>query len=118
MRDLLERAWALHRGADLDRVPHLVRPSLPILFFGDSRRYERSRLRVITVGLNPSRLEFPSDDPFRRFPAARALSAPLRDGSLELYRSALDDYFRVEPYDGWFKPSFEELLRGLGASFY
>jgi|SRR5581483_5934541 len=117
MRELCVRAWELHRRAESDALPHLVRPSLPILFFGDSRRYERSPLRVVTVGLNPSRLEFPSADPFQRFPAARRLD-DRGDDWVEVYRAALDDYFRVDPYRGWFSPSFEELLRGLGSSFY
>lgn len=118
MNRLLERAWSLHQRAEADGLPHLVRPSAPILFFGDSGRYERSPLRAITVGLNPSRLEFPTEDPFRRFPAARGLPPLTADGSLAAYRSALDDYFRVAPYRAWFSPSFEELLRGLGSSFY
>lgn len=95
----------------------MVRPSVPILYFGDSGAYGSSPLKAITAGLNPSKLEFPIDDPFRRFPALRPVVVHV-DGSLGAYRAALDDYFRVDPYDGWFKRSFEELLQGLGASFY
>ncbi len=36
----------------------VVKPSVPILFFGESNRYRQSKLRVITVGLNPSKSEF------------------------------------------------------------
>jgi hypothetical protein len=118
VRHLLEQAWALHRRAETDGLPHLVRPSVPILFFGDSRAYESSPLRVITVGLNPSKLEFPAGAPFSRFPAAQALDEQLENGSLESYRRSLDDYFRTDPYNGWFRPSFEPLLSGLGASYY
>ena len=118
MRHLLQQAWALHGRAESAELPHLVRPSAPILFFGDSRRYERSPLKAVTVGLNPSRAEFPPDDPFRRFPAAREIAPPLLDGSLDAYRGALDEYFRIDPYRAWFKPSFELLLRGLGSSFF
>jgi len=82
---------ALHQRAEAEAVPHIVRPSMPILFFGDSRRYECSTLKVITVGLNPSKLEFPNNDPFRRFPAARELPPMLLNGSLDAYRSALDE---------------------------
>jgi len=118
MRYLLEQAWAIYENAEREHLPHLVRPSLPILYFGDEGRYQRSVLRAITVGLNPSKREFPPDEPFQRFPAARHVTSALLDGSPEAYRKALDDYFRILPYEGWFKPSFEELLRGLGASFF
>jgi hypothetical protein len=118
MLNLLERAWALHRHAEADALPHLVRPSVPILFFGDSRLYERSPLKVITVGLNPSKQEFPRGDAFRRFPAVSQLTCSPGYSSLTAYRSALDDYFRIDPYRAWFQPSFEELLLGLGASFF
>lgn len=117
--DLAATAWRIHTAAEQAALPHLVRPSIPILFFGDSRRYFVSPLRVITVGLNPSKLEFPEPDPFVRFPAAR--EPPRRaglDGRLPAYIESLNDYFRVAPYRSWFNPSFEELLRGLGASYY
>jgi hypothetical protein len=118
VEELLEQALTLHAQAETAALPHLVRPSVPILFFGDSGRYERSLLKVITVGLNPSKLEFPTGNPFERFPAAGNLPAVTTNGALAAYRLALDDYFRVAPYNAWFKPSFEELLRGLGSSFY
>jgi hypothetical protein len=88
------------------------------LFFGDSERYERSQMKAITVGLNPSKLEFPTDHPFLRFPAAAELGPVAANGSLDRYRAALDDYFRTAPYNAWFKPSFEPLLHGLESSYY
>jgi hypothetical protein len=36
----------------------------PILWFGDSVAYSNSDVRVVTVGLNPSRVEFPEGDRF------------------------------------------------------
>jgi hypothetical protein len=30
----------------------------------------------------------------------------------------MNRYFREEPYSAWFRPSFEEFLLGMGASFY
>lgn len=74
---------------------------------------------MITVGLNPSRLEFPISDPFLRFPEARALSGETLSGADRgAYARAMNDYFRIAPYSAWFRPSFEEVLRGMGASFY
>lgn len=90
-----------------------VNPAVPILFFGDLDAYRASPLRVLTVGLNPSLHEFPSDRPFRRF--------PLVEGSLgrepSRYLDAMSSYFRTEPYSSWFS-AFEPLLNGAGASYY
>ena len=91
----------------------VVKPSVPIAFFGDSNAYQASRLRIVTVGLNPSLHEFPSNHPFTRFPQLQY--ADRRD--LLTYREALNDYFRIAPYSKWFKRSFESMLNGLGASF-
>jgi hypothetical protein len=111
--ELARDAWEQHDRAERGSVPHLVRPSIPILFFGDSERFASSPRRVITVGLNPSREEFPRRAPLLRFPAAEGAA-----GDPDRYLASLDAYFRTVPYTGWFNPSFEQLLRGLGASYY
>lgn len=90
-----------------------VTPAAPILFFGDLDAYRASPLRVVTVGLNPSRHEFPTGTPFRRFP----LAGSNRDRDPSRYLNAMSAYFRTEPYRGWFV-SFERLLNGMGASYY
>ena len=90
-----------------------VTPAVPILFFGDLHAYRASPLRVLTVGLNPSLHEFPVDDPFRRFPLARAGL----DREPRRYLDAMSGYFRTDPYRGWFS-AFEPVLNGLGASYY
>jgi hypothetical protein len=113
LRVLARDAWQEHRRAQLNHLSHLVLPSIPILFFGDSLQLAKSPLRVITVGLNPSREEFPRGAPFSRFPGS-----PEHDiDDLDAYLAGLDGYFRADPY-GWFDRSFEPLLRGLGASYY
>jgi hypothetical protein len=116
MTPLVDEAWNVYKLAESARLPALVRPSIPVLFFGDHERYFESPLRVVTVGLNPSDSEFPSTDPFLRFPAARRLTSESRDPTA--YLRALSDYFRVQPYDPWFKPAFEGMLGGMNASFY
>ena len=116
MEELANEAWAAYRRAEAAGVTALVRPSIPILFFGDYERYFLSPRRVITVGLNPSRIEFPDSDRFARFPAARYKDSQPPETARVL--RAIADYFREQPYDGWFKPAFEELLRGMGASYY
>ena len=94
-------------------LPSRVNPSVPILFFGDLDAYFYSKVRVLSVGLNPSLHEFPSDSPFRRFPLAEggAVSEP------DLYLDALSAYYRTDPYRSWFS-SFEPMLNGMGASYY
>ena len=105
------QAWrAFDRAADRGCG---VGPALPVLFFGDLAAYRDSRLRVLTVGLNPSLNEFPPDEPFRRFPLAGG------GGNREprRYLAAVSGYFRTDPYRSWFR-AYEPLLNGLGASYY
>ena len=68
--DAIQDAWQAFECAP---APPRVHPSIPILFFGDLKAYCESDLRVVTVGLNPSRWEFPKfpdTSPFCRFPLA------------------------------------------------
>jgi hypothetical protein len=116
MRELAAASWDLYREAIQLGTHALVRPSIPILFFGDDERYAASALKVVTVGLNPSRLEFPSADPFLRFPAARQID-PQRP-ALDAHLAALRAYFRERPYNAWFRPAFEPILNGLATSYY
>ena len=113
--DLIDEAWSLYsRGGGA-----VVRPSVPILWFGDSVAYARSNVRVVTVGLNPSRVEFPQADRLLRFQAARPLTAPPATAvQRAAYVSSLDSYFRSTPYRGWFDQGFERVLNGLSASYY
>jgi hypothetical protein len=96
----------------------IVEPSIPILFFGDSERYSRSKVRVVTVGLNPSKSEFPDKDGFRRFPDVQSIYPEILNGKhIDKYLSALNNYFKRRPYGQWFG-SYEPLLNGLGSSYY
>lgn len=107
----VETAWrAFDRAADLRSR---VTPAVPILFFGDLPAYRSSRLRVLTVGLNPSLREFPADAPFRRFPRAAGTTGnePAR------YLETLSAYFCTDPYRGWFS-AWEPLLNGAASSYY
>jgi hypothetical protein len=115
IHELAREAWDLYDGAA--SAAHLVQPSAPILFFGDSEAYKHSERRIVTVGLNPSRLEFPEGEPFARFPAAEHLQRATRPPAFyDKYVKALNEYFRSDPYTAWFD-TFEWLLRGFGCSF-
>lgn len=119
LNGLIQESWRVYEQFE-DR-PFLVKPSVPILFFGDSNRYFASVLRVITLGLNPSRVEFPEEDRFWRFGTARGIFPRILAGDCyEEYLQALNGYFCKppnHPYEPWFN-SFEHLLRGLDCSYY
>lgn len=111
LEDVVAGAWhCFEQAADFESR---VAPAVPILFFGDVDAYFESPLRVVTVGLNPSLIEFPTDKPYDRFPLAEGLTAQDHHG----YLNALSAYFRTSPYRSWFR-HFEPLLNGLGASYY
>ncbi len=115
MNQLIQQAWQLYH--DSRAITCVVRPSMPILYFGDLERYVRSPLRIVTVGLNPSAAEFPSVEPFRRFPNARHVYPRILEGlSSGGYRAALNAYFRCEPYMSWFS-TLEPLLDGMDAGY-
>ena len=107
----VEKAWCAYDNAA--ELSVRVSPAAPILFFGDLDAYRLSFLRVLTVGLNPSRQEFPADRRFLRFPLAEEPAGREPDP----YLDALSSYYRTCPYSSWFS-AFEPLLNGAGASYY
>lgn len=111
---------AFHAFDDASRAfpEHVVTPSVPILFFGDLSTYLESPLRVVTAALNPSRMEFPTGDPFQRFPAAHGLERASLDAvDVDRYIQALSEYFVKRPYESWFS-ALEPMLNGMDSSFY
>ena len=88
---------------------------MPVPYFGDSNRYFASSLKIVTVGLNPPKFEFPSENCFQRFPVAAGLADDSRQRDLSKHLEALDNYFRTDAY-GWFG-CMEPILTGLDASY-
>jgi hypothetical protein len=87
-----------------------VRGTFPIIYFGNEREYRNSPRKIITVGKNPSHIEFVAwEETFTRFPHWNQNTNNLI--------SVLDSYFEIDPYTLWFD-SMEPLLNGLEASFY
>lgn len=119
LESLAQRAFKAWDLASAQAEAVVVRPSVPILFFGDVDAYMQSPLRVITVGLNPSDAEFPAQDRFRRFREAEGLTNLASAGDRRRYLRALSGYFGDrpdhDPYQ-WFR-TYEGLLEGLDASF-
>ena len=91
---------------------YIVKPAVPILYFGDINPYFESEIKIITVGKNPSLIEFCRKKgelySFLRFP----------DWEEEQnYAAALNSYFECKPYKSWFS-SYEAILNGINASYY
>ena len=91
---------------------YVVKPAIPILYFGDVNAYFESEIKIITVGKNPSSIEFcrKKGEPysFLRFPNWQ---------EKQDYAAALNSYFECKPYKSWFG-SYEVILNGINASYY
>jgi hypothetical protein len=115
--DLIRESWQIYRRF-VDQS-FVAKPSIPILFFGDSGKYFDSKLKVITVGLNPSKKEFQEE--FKRFSSASGIYPGILEGaSYDEYLQALNGYFLKppnDPYKLWFN-SYEPVLSGLDCSYY
>jgi len=96
---------------DLEEV---VQPSLPILYFGNLSNYEKSELKIVTVGKNPSDNEFrlKKTDPFSfvRFDKWEASKQNL----IETLNPYFDD---GKPLKKWFS-SYEPILNSFDSSYY
>lgn len=79
----------------------IVKDSFPIVWFGDMRKFFHSQVKVITIGLNPSNNEFPTDNPELRFPGAHDA---YKKGHIGSVCDSLNDYFDINrtPYWDWF----------------
>ena len=84
----------------------VVPNSIPIVWFGDLAAYEKSPVKVVTIGLNPSLKEFDCWPP--RFDT-RANNAAA------LYKT-LCNYYNDNPHNGYFS-HFERCLNRLGTSY-
>ncbi len=113
MESLARRAWQLHALARGRGLVALVDPSCPILYFGDTCRYFASPLRVATVGLNPSLAEFPSNDPYQRFPATAAIDDEIDDEFASKQQVVKQGGLRLRPrhLDALEHSSEEDVLR-------
>src|SRR4051812_7516335 len=76
IESLAQKAWEAYDACAADYV---LKPSIPMLFFGNGSAYRKSAQRIITVGKNPSPEEFPEDDRFMRFPKGRESVDGTRD---------------------------------------
>jgi hypothetical protein len=111
LRDLIDKSRQALSECRKDVVPS----SMPILFFGDLACYKASKgLKVVTVGLNPSRDEFPKGKRFSRFPLMRGWSR--QRFNHDKYVQSLASYFEGDYYRGYFD-DFEDVLQAFGVSY-
>ena len=93
-------------------------PSIPILYFGDYDQYQKSNPKVITVGLNPSRKEFPKDSPYTKFPETENIdiTKTLNENDVSTYLSSLNNYFKHNLYNRF--DSYDPISNGMNTSYY
>jgi len=111
---------ALTHYNELCELEFVLKPSLPILYFGNVSAYFKSEFKVITAALNPSAAEFKksknSNPSYLRFPEY--------DNSIETLYLSLNNYFKHLPYEKWFgipnfsKSGFLPIMNGLGTCYY
>jgi hypothetical protein len=93
-------------------LPFVVDSSIPVVWFGDIEKYQRSQKRVLTIGLNPSKEEFPAPPQMPRFDEID-FGSP---NSPEKLYSTLNRYFGVNPYTRWFN-KYNTLVDVLDCSY-
>ena len=79
-------------------LPYVVKPAIPIVWFGDMEKYKNSPQKIVTIGINPSLEEFSE----KRF---NIVNLGNENSVYELINT-LNSYFTYNPYTKWFN-SFE-----------
>ena len=133
LNDLIDACWAHHAWVKENYPAILPEVEIPILWFGNLKKYFASKRRIVTVGLNPSKAEFQEGKrptkqsawSMHRFRAAKEIAnyGSLRENSdMVKYQSALNEYFlgfsgkETTAYRIWFS-SWNCILRSLQAGF-
>ena len=98
----------------------IVDNSFPIVWFGDLEQYKNSKIKIITVGLNPSWHEFLKDKSGTReirFPKMSNFKEDLAMENIEQISQSLCSYFDNNPYKPYFSSFENALINLLGASY-
>lgn len=127
LMDIIDKYWADYMNHKNDDF--VVKPSIPIVWFGDLSQYLKSKLRIVTVAINPSNVEFEAktkreisiygSNAFLRFKNGAELFDKdiLSEDDKFKFVQTLNDYFNDEPYSNWFM-CFEKRLNELNTSYY
>ena len=111
---------ALSHYNKFQKLDFVVKPSLPILYFGDLSAYTKSEFKIITAALNPSDAEFKEF----KYSKASFLRFPDYNKSVETFYLSLNEYFKNIPYKKWFgnpvvgNSGFLPILNGLETCYY
>lgn len=122
LEKVIKDVWKNFRGvAGLPSVD--VQNTIPITWFGDLKKYEKSKLRIVTIGINPSFFEFREKECHNnsvslRFKDASHLAGKksLNNLDVEDYVKAMNNYFEENPYARWFN-FYEKILRIFNATY-
>jgi hypothetical protein len=110
-QQLIEKTLAYYER--FKNESYVVKPSLPILYFGNIVDYMSSELKVITVGKNPSDNEF-------RLSKSKVFSFcrfPKWDEEKMNLLESLNSYFDERTSLQWFS-CYEPILKGMNNSYY
>ncbi len=122
LKQVISDCWADFQEYQGTKPSILVSPSIPILWFGNLEEYQKSKLKVVTVGLNPSNVEFAENknskefDIDLRFSKANGLKKSMDNNDIVKYYEAMNDYFIAKPYKKWFN-HFEQPINSLNSSY-
>lgn len=129
MKNLIQQCW--NNFQSIKQQPYVVPNSIPILWFGNMNAYRQSDLRIVTVGLNPSNIEFlpqrgsTNYSVVHRFPKAANMvgKKTLSPKDIVDYENSMNDYFtnKLNGKPTWYRTWFsnnEAALHGLDASYF
>lgn len=130
---LIDKCWEHHKDMKLMFRSVFPDRDIPILWFGNIHAYEKSEHRIVSVGLNPSEMEFREGKSLKRkgewsmWRFRKASEIAVRGGlmsksDVQNYKDALNQYFngysttKATAYKKWFS-NWKCILHGLRASF-
>ncbi|MBR3142147.1 MAG: hypothetical protein IKF09_03240 [Clostridiales bacterium] len=102
--ELMDDYWEDYKEKRDSDKPFIVKPSVPVIWFGDIEAYFSSRIRVVTVAINPSKEEFPKAcERFNGYKKLANKDTLSKSDKKNLYHM-LNCYFKQEgnPYYDWF----------------
>jgi hypothetical protein len=119
---IIDEYWEdFQNKKDLEFV---VKPSIPIIWFGNMDSYLNSKTKIITIALNPSDKEFRrtnnEDFSLFRFPESNLIydKSYLNVNDKKILCSSYNNYFTGDrSYKKWFR-AYEKLLNQLDSSYY
>ncbi len=104
---------AINHYNKFQKYEWLVKPAIPILFFGNVQRYLNSKKKIISVALNPSKQEFLENE--KRFSFC---PDKLDESDALNILDSLNEYFDFNPYDNWFNKHTERIMNQMNTSYY